>query len=285
MTNTHLTLTERIVKKDRLIVVSGLFLITLLAWVFIVTGAGTGMNTLAMTSLKFPPEVPMVEFHIDWTLSYAASMLLMWWVMMIAMMIPSASPMILLYALVVRKTRADAAGSQNINSSEAGRGAAVPTINFAGGYLFAWLIFSVVAVLLQWLFEYSGLLHGMKMWSINSIFSGLLLMIAGIYQLSPLKAACLYNCRSPVEFISSHWRPGPGGAFRMGVDHGLYCIGCCWSLMALLFVGGAMNLIWIAGLGVLVLIEKTFPLPQLMVRLSAAALLTWGLLMLISSTL
>ena len=268
-----MTMTERVVKKDRWIIIGGLLLITLLSWLYIVSGAGTGMSAVAMTSWKIPAGLPVIEYSNDWNLSYALTMLLMWWVMMIAMMIPSASPMILLYARVVRH-----------NQPKADSAAIVPTANFAAGYLAAWLLFSIAAVFLQWLLEYSGLLHGMKMWSTSYTLSGLLLIAAGIYQLSSLKAACLRHCRSPVEFISSHWRQGPGGAFRMGTDHGFYCIGCCWSLMALLFVGGAMNLIWIAGLGFLVLLEKTAPAPKLIGRLIAVVLIATGLLLLSANT-
>jgi predicted metal-binding membrane protein len=137
--------------------------------------------------------------------------------------------------------------------------AAVPTASFFGGYLLAWLAFSLMATSLQWSLEKAGLLHATMMWSTNRVLSGSFLIAAGIYQLSPLKSVCLKHCRSPAEFLSRRWRNGRSGAARMGLEHGIYCIGCCWLLMALLFTGGVMNLVWIAGLAVFVLLEKLTP--------------------------
>ncbi|NNC99295.1 MAG: DUF2182 domain-containing protein [Gammaproteobacteria bacterium] len=279
------TLTERILAKDRWIIAAGLTLLTLLAWTYIISGAGTGMSLQAMSRWEFPPGIPAIGPHSDWTLAYAVSMLLMWWVMMIAMMIPSASPTILLYARLLANTRTNQFEKlperrvRSSTSNAANSPTLAPTAHFAAGYLTAWLIFSMAAVFLQWLLQYSGLLHGMTMASTSHLFSGLLLIAAGLYQLSTLKAACLRHCRSPAEFLSSHWRKGAAGAAQMGFAHGLYCVGCCWCLMVLLFVGGAMNLLWIAGLGGLVLVEKTLPSGLLIARLSAILLLSSGTLL------
>ena len=136
---------------------------------------------------------------------------------------------------------------------------AIPTTAFLRGYLLAWLIFSLAATALQCSLERAGLVHSMMMWSTNSILSGSFQIGAGIYQLSPLKNTCWKHCRSTADYLSRHWRKEHLGAVHMGLGHGLYCIGCCWFLMALLFVAGIMNLVWIAGLAILVLTEKLAP--------------------------
>jgi predicted metal-binding membrane protein len=190
----------------------------------------------------------------------------MWWAMMIAMMLPSAAPMILVFALVNRRSHAKG-------------GLYVPTAVFAGAYLAAWGAFSVAAVALQRGLEQAELLSPM-MASRNAVFGGALLVLAGAYQLSPLKHVCLRHCRAPIDFISRRWQAGRWGAFRMGVLHGLYCLGCCWALMALLFFGGAMNLYWIAGLALFVLLEKTIPPGHWLASLSGLGLVAWGVALL-----
>jgi predicted metal-binding membrane protein len=144
------------------------------------------------------------------------------------------------------------------------------------GYLIAWLAFSAIATALQWWLERLGLVHGMLMWSTSHTLSGALLVAAGLYQLSSLKRACLAHCRSPAAFLSEHWRNGMTGALSMGLYHGLFCVGCCWVLMALLFVGGTMNLVWIAGLAVLVLLEKVLPLGRWFASATGVVLLVAG---------
>ncbi len=242
------TVTEQLVRKDRAIALAGLVLLTLLAWAYLLTGAGTGMSTIAMTTWRFPPPAPS-GMAMAWSPGYWTIMLAMWWVMMIAMMTPSAAPMILLYARVSRhaqKKRQMAAG-------------VLPTFVFAAGYLAAWFGFSAAATAAQWGLEQAGLLHQMLMWSTNATLTALLLIAAGLFQLTPLKAACLEHCRSPADYLSRAWRSGRSGAFAMGATHGAYCLGCCWALMALLFAGGVMNLVWIAGLAIAVLVEKLAP--------------------------
>ena len=243
---TEKTITEALLRRDRWIIGTGLTIICLLSWWYVVIGAGTGMSTIAMTTWEFPPPVRMGSMDTPWDLSYWVVMLVMWWVMMIAMMVPSAAPMILLYAHVHRHARKQSEFDESI----------IPSAAFASGYLLSWLVFSLAAVSLQWALERAGLLHAMLMWSTNTVLSGSFLIAAGVYQVSPLKSVCLKHCRSPVMFLTQHWRKGRLGALRMGWKHGFYCVGCCWFLMALLFVGGIMNLIWIAGLAIFVLVEK-----------------------------
>ncbi len=169
----------------------------------------------------------------------------MWAIMMIGMMLPSAAPMILIYAAVARKAQSQ--GSP-----------IAPTAFFTAGYLFMWTVFSLLATVLQWQLDRLALLSPMMV--ANSPKLGATLLIAaGIYQLLPMKNSCLKHCQSPFHFISTHWRSGNLGAFSMGISHGIFCIGCCWVLMLLLFVGGVMNILWIAAITGFVLLEKILP--------------------------
>ena len=263
---TETTTTEQLLRRDRWIVGVGLLLIALLAWLFVLDGAGTGMSVRAMTTWQFPPPV-IPHANEGWGLDYWLVMLVMWWVMMVAMMVPSATPMILLYARVTRHAQKKGQMDE----------AAVPTAMFAAGYLVAWMGFSGAAVLLQWTLEQAGLMHGMMMWSLNPWLSGGLLLAAGAYQLSPVKDFCLRHCRSPAEYLSRHYRKGRWGALNIGVRHGLYCIGCCWFLMALLFAGGIMNLVWIAGLAIFVLVEKLAPYGRWVARASGVLFIAAGI--------
>ena len=188
-----------------------------------------------------------------------AEVLLMWWVMMAAMMLPSAIPAVLLYSRV-RAAR----GNDQVAASWL----------FLLGYILAWLGFSVLAALVS-----SFLDQHMAVG--NRSAEAALLIAAGAYQLSPLKNACLSQCRSPAQFISRHWRAGSWGAVRLGLLHGIYCIGCCWMLMALLFVGGVMNMAWVIALAILVAAEKLTPFGQWLARFSGVALIVWGLNLLI----
>jgi predicted metal-binding membrane protein len=183
------------------------------------------------------------------------ALVLMWWLMMVAMMLPSAAPAILLYALVREQRRAGAAVVQ-------------PWI-FGLGYVAVWLLFSIAAAGVQ------RMIIGPAM-TLDRVFGSALLIVAGLYQLSPLKSACLRQCRSPAEFLTRHWRAGVSGAVRLGLLHGIDCLGCCWMLMALLFVGGVMNLVWIVGLTLIVAIEKLLPRGEWFGRAVGAALIAWG---------
>ncbi len=239
-------LIESVARRQRAIVIAGLILVCLSAWAFVLAGAGTGMSISAMSTWRFPPPMDRLAMSGAWGVDYWIAMLVMWWVMMVAMMLPSAAPMILMFGQIARRTGGE-------------RGHVMLTAWLAAGYCFAWLAFSIAATCLQMALEKAGLVHGMMMWSLDPYLSAALLAAAGLYQLTPIKRACLTSCRSPVAFFMAHWRRGPAGALHMGLVHGAYCVGCCWFLMALLFVGGIMNLVWIAGLAALVLIEKLAP--------------------------
>ncbi len=197
----------------------------------------------------------------------------MWFVMMIAMMLPSAAPMMMIY------TRVYAQGQRQGQIA----GGRAPIAHFAAGYLACWLAFSAAATALQFAFESAGVVDGMWMWSVSRTLTAGLLAAAGLYQFSSLKRACLDHCRSPASFLSQNWRPGSLGAFRLGLVHGAYCLGCCWSLMLLLFAGGVMNLLWIAGLSVVVLLEKLAPFGAGLRTPIGAVLIASGLWLAIAS--
>ena len=260
------TTAEAFLRRDRWIVAGGLALICALSWFYLLGGAGTGMSTLAMTTWQFPPPVRTADSGASWPMSYWLIMASMWWIMMCAMMMPSAAPMVLLYARVYRHAQRHG----QIESPY------VPTASFVAGYLFVWLVFSLAATSLQWLLESLGLLDAMMMWSSDLVLSGGLLIAAGTYQFLPLKQACLKHCRSSVDFVSRNWRQGSTGAAAMGIEHGIYCVGCCWPIMALLFVGGIMNVVWIAGLAILVLVEKITPAGRQVANAAGAAMIAAG---------
>lgn len=259
---------ERLLMRDRTIVIIALSVVALASWLYLLAGAGTGMNTIAMTSwrmaLGFADSMAM---PIEWSITYACVMFVMWWIMMIAMMLPSATPMILLHAKVDRQARSRAGEAPTL----------LPTANFTLGYLVAWAGFSVLATGLQFAFEKLGVLSPMMMNSTNQIFAGIVLLFAGLWQLTPIKQACLRHCRGPIQFLSQSWRPGTSGALIMGLHHGAYCLGCCWGLMAILFFGGIMNLYWIILLTVLVLAEKLLPVGPSFSRATGGLLTVWGL--------
>ncbi len=264
---------KEVLKRDRLIGLAALVLFAALAWWYLLSGAAVDMPAMSDMNMDMPGMSGMAESMarpIPWTGQYAWIVFIMWWVMMIAMMLPSAAPMILLYGL--------------INDRQAQRGGTfVPNGIFALGYITIWGVFSVIATLLQWQLDRVALMSPM-MQTTSAILGGGILIAAGVYQLTPLKYACLKHCRGPIEFLTRHWRPGYSGAWRMGIDHGLYCLGCCWVLMALLFYGGVMNLYWIIGLTLFVLLEKIAPAGQLVSRLSGVVLIAWGGVVLAAAT-
>jgi predicted metal-binding membrane protein len=245
---------EMFLKRDRGFVLAGLAGTTALAWTYLVSIAADMDATLisAMTMAQIAP----------WSVHDFWLMFIMWVVMMVGMMLPSAAPMILLYAAVRRRQQ--------------GRGHVfAPTGVFAVGYLVAWTAFSLVATAMQWVLEQASLLSPMMV-SASPYLGGALLIAAGIYQWTPLKHACLQNCRAPAEFLSRSWRNGTGGAVAMGIHHGAYCIGCCWVLMGLLFVAGVMNLLWVASITALVLIEKIAAGGHLFARIADAMFVASG---------
>lgn len=233
---------EAVLRRDRAVVVVALVLVIALSWLWIVTGAGMGMSAIDMT--RMPRD--MIMTPAVWTLAYTALMFLMWWVMMLAMMLPSAAPVLLIFARISRHGNVAERPWTQIGS-------------FAAGYLAVWAGFSAVATTLQWALEGSGLLSAM-MATTATWLGAVILFGAGLWQFAPLKQACLRYCRSPIGFLTSRWRAGRVGAFRMGLEHGSHCLGCCWFLMVLLFFGGVMNLWWIGGLAAYILIEKVCPI-------------------------
>lgn len=232
-------LTGRILRHERALVVVSITALATLCWWYVAHSAATSPN--AMVAMGGPP---------------VGALIVMWWLMMIAMMLPSAAPAILLYSRIRE--------SRNENKTLA------QTWVFLTGYLTVWLLFSIIAAFAQRLFT------GASMALHNHVAEAALLIGSGLYQLSPAKIACVRQCRSPAEFLTKHWRPGLDGAVRLGVSHGAYCLGCCWLLMALLFVGGIMNVLWIAGLTLLVAGEKLLQRGDLVRRASAITLLLWG---------
>lgn len=206
--------------------------------------------------------MPMTD---AWTASVFALTFAMWWVMMLGMMVPSAAPMILTFATLNRNRRAK---GQTF----------VPTVVFLLGYLIAWGLFSIAATAAQWALDAFVLLTPMLAVD-NSVIGGALLIVAGTYQFTPLKQACLRGCRSPFAFVLNHWRDGWTGALRMGLEHGAYCIGCCAVLMALLFLAGAMNLLWVAALAVFVFAEKLLPGGEWVGRAGGVAMVGYGVVL------
>ena len=200
-------------------------------------------------------------------MGYIYVLLAMWWIMMIAMMLPSAAPIILLTAALNRR-------STSVHPPYG------TTAFFTIGYLLVWFLFSLVAVAGQLVLESNGLLS-IKMQSNSTYLTAGLLLAAGVWQCSPIKQACLRHCRSPIEFITRNRRPGNRGALVMGLHHGTYCLGCCWFLMALLFAGGVMNLYWIAGLALFVVIEKLFSRGVWFGRIAGAGLVMTGTALLV----
>lgn len=223
----------RLLRYERVLIACTAALLAGFGWVFLLRG-------MRMEAME-PPLTALIA---------------MWWLMMMAMMLPSATPALLLYSRVRETRGADSA--------------VVQTWVFLSGYLAAWGLFSIAAALAQ------SLLTDSSMALRSSAAQAGLLVLAGVYQLSPLKAACINQCRSPAQFLSRHWRPGWDGAMRLGAIHGAFCVGCCWLLMGLLFVGGVMNLAWVVALTLAVAAEKLLPGGLILQKLSGVALIFWG---------
>jgi len=244
--------------RDRALVALSIFTMCALAWAYLIYLAA-GMPSMASGTVAMRMAIPSDH---NWALPDFAAMLLMWPVMMIAMMLPSATPMILLYEKINRKRESQGRPRD-------------PVALFVGGYLLVWVGFSVLATILNWGLHTGGSLTSM-MGRGTPFIAGVAMLGAGIYQWTSLKYACLTHCRSPVGFLMAHWREGRWGTVCMGLHHGLYCLGCCWLLMALLFVLGVMNLLWIAALTVFVLAEKVVPRGHLLSRIAGVFMITWG---------
>ena len=204
----------------------------------------------------------------EWDARHVFLLWAMWAVMMAGMMLPSAAPLVLLYGAAARRRAADRLATHEIYA-------------LAAGYVTVWCMFSIAAVAAQRALSMLLLLSPM-MTLTSPVLGAAVLLVAGVYQLTPLKSVCLRQCRSPLSFLMHHWRPGVRGAFRMGVDHGAYCLGCCWALMTLLFVGGVMNLTVIAALSVFVGFEKLGPFGVRTAWASGALLIAAGVWMLLA---
>src|SRR6266478_1332200 len=322
---------EVALKRDRLIVLGGIAGLSALAWAYMIHEARgmsfTGACCIAGMKMAGPDMT-------DWSPAALIPLFLMWAEMMVAMMLPSASPMILTFAMVNRKRQSPSAKSgpadalplpgsadfqsavspisnrQGLDSSQdnlsylspqAGspaiqqivpqsgmryasrqpgtvraRSPFVPTAIFVAGYLAVWTGFSAIAAVAQCALHATALLSP-AMVSTSPLLGGILLVAAGVFQWTPMKSACLTNCRSPLSFLTTDWREGKGGAFSMGLKHGAHCTGCCWFLMALLFVAGVMNMWWVAIIAILVLLEKAAPKGLWIGRIAGLLLAVWGI--------
>jgi predicted metal-binding membrane protein len=256
---------EALLRRDRVVVGAGLAALIVAAWLYLLYLA-SAMSDMAMPDMATMPGMAMTMPALHaWSWVEVGALAVMWGVMMIAMMTPAAAPMILVFSTIHRRRTAE------------GR-PAVPTAIFVLGYLVVWTIYSVVAALAQAGLHAAALLSP-AMAATSPLLAGGLLVAAGVFQWTPLKRACLAACRSPLSFLMTGWREGRGGAFVMGLRHGLYCLGCCWALMALLFVAGVMNLLWVASIAVAVLIEKVVPHGDLVGRLTGVVFVAAGVLL------
>ena len=255
---------ERVLRRDRKLVIAGLVAIAVLAWTYMFYLTWS-MGDMDMVSMEGGADVAMPQMRA-WGLIDFVLMFVMWSVMMVAMMVPSAAPMVVLFAMVNRKRREREAPY-------------TPTAIFLLGYLLVWTAFSAAATPTQWALHNAALLSPMMV-STSTVLGGLLLIAAGIFQWTPLKKACLVHCRSPIHFFVQEWKDGKWGALVMGVKHGIYCVGCCWILMALLFVAGVMNLLWVAAITIFVLVERVIPQGDLVGRLTGFVLVGAGVVVL-----
>ena len=255
---------EHLIRRDRVFMAVALGVTTLLAWLYLVRSAA-GMDAMAAEA-RMHAAMGMPDMRA-WGVSDWFGLFVMWAVMMVAMMLPSAAPVMMLVLGVYRR-RADAQ-------------ARIAAIAFVAGYVVAWTGFSTAASAGQVALHRASLLApDMRLRS--AAVSGVLLLVAGIYQWLPLKSTCLTHCQSPLRFLSQHWREGSRGGLMLGLRHGLFCVGCCWLLMTVLFVVGVMNLAWVAALAALVLAEKRVRGGAVLGRVAGGAAAGWGLHLLLS---
>jgi predicted metal-binding membrane protein len=259
--------TTGVLRRDRIVIVLALTLLTALAWSYLLwLRADMDMGGMDMTGLRMVPSGVglMIPADMPWRAMEFAFVFAMWTVMMIGMMTPSAAPMILMYARVGRQTQAH------------GRPLAA-TVWFAAGYFLVWIAFALLATLVQWAFERSELLNS-AMANTSTVVGGLLFVAAGSYQWTRLKDVCLTQCQKPFAFLMRHggFRRDAPGSLMLGVRHGAYCVGCCSALMALLLVGGVMNVRWIVLLALLILLEKVAPFGRQIALLAGMVLIAGG---------
>ena len=244
---------------DRLLISAALVLVTALAWAYLVA-----LDRQMSASMEYDTMMADMGMSMDrpWSAADVVFTFAMWVVMMVGMMATAAAPVLLLFA-AARRARGE-------------QGLALAVLTFGAGYLLVWVGFSAVATLAQWALH-EGAMLSPAMAASSPRLGGVILIAAGAYQLTPWKGACLAHCRSPLGFLMTHWRNGATGALQMGSRHGVFCLGCCWALMCVLFVVGVMNLVWVAALAALVLIEKTGPLGTVVARVAGVAMVIAGL--------
>lgn len=242
-------------RRDPILVITGMVILSVLAWLYLLIAS---RSTHAMDHAVAMPQ------STSWSLPLLALGILMWTVMMIAMMLPTAMPMVLSY-LRVQRQRQPEQQAQKL------------TWLLIGGYLLAWTLFSVLAALAGWALHGLGLLSA-PMGSAAPSLTGAFLLAAGVFQWSGVKEACLTKCRSPLNFLLNNWRQGSGGALLMGLQQGVFCVACCWLLMLLMLVGGVMNLAWMAAIAIYVLAEKIAPRIRLLSRLTGVGLVAAGVM-------
>jgi predicted metal-binding membrane protein len=256
---------ERVVRHDRLLMALSLLVMTALAWGYLVRAAGA-MQAMNMEA-QMHAAMGMADMR-PWGIGQWLELFTMWTVMMVGMMVPSAAPVMLLVLGVYRRR----------HDARARRSAAA----FVAGYLLCWTMFSAAAAGAQ-VALHRGAVMAPDMRLRSAAAAGVVLLCAGVYQWLPIKTACLTRCRSPFGFVAQFWREGAGGALRMGIRHGLFCVGCCSLLMVLLFVVGVMNLFWVAAIAGFVLVEKVMRGGAVIGRVAGIALAVWGLYLLASA--
>jgi predicted metal-binding membrane protein len=236
-------------RRERVVIAAALAAVTALSWLYVYRQMAPMADMADIAPAAFAP----------WNVADFALNFAFWWAMMPGMMLPSATPMILTFATINRRKR------------ERGQ-RFVPTAVFTAGYIGAWGLFGLVATFTDWGLERAALMSPTTQ-ALSPVLAAAAVGATGLYQFTPLKSVCLAHCRSPLDFVLNHWREGTAGAFWMGVAHGLYCLGCCWFLMALMFAAGIMSLLWMAAIAAFVLIEKLFPAGQWIARGGGLAML------------
>jgi predicted metal-binding membrane protein len=257
-------------KRNHLIILSGLVGVIVVAWVYIFHLAQTMTNPIAMgmetqKGLEMMKQTPQAWGVVAFLVTFT-----MWTVMQLAMMAPAAIPMVLMFSRINEQRHQQ-------------QSPFLLTVIFFLGYILVWTAFGAGATLTQWGLQTTELLSSMLV-STSPLLSGVILIAAGVFQFTPLKHACLARCRSPLGFFMTEWREGTKGALMMGLRHGSYCVGCCWLLMALLFVAGLMNLLWIALIAGYVLIEKVGPAGRWVSQVMGLLMVGWGIWLLSSTS-
>ena len=273
------TAVELFIQRDKVITIIAIAILVGATFTYTVLGVGMNMSAIQMTpglgqsQMSMPNMSAMRNMAATpalWSFNYSVLMFFMWWTMMIAMMLPSASPMILLYTALIRRTKKTKSIIRQVTS-------------FICGYLLAWAAFSLFAAALQSQLELRDWMSPMMMEATNIYLAAGILIAAGVYQLTPLKTVCLEKCRQPASFLANYKNTWVNSPLRIGLVHGFYCVGCCWFLMGLLFFGGIMNLYWIVGLIIFVAIEKLHEKGIIFGKILGGGAIVSGILFLINS--